>query len=338
MTLFADPAAFAAALYSLPAPDPAARKAAAQRQAELTKPAGSLGRLEEIALFMAGWQGNGRPRADRIAAAIFAGNHGCAAQGVSAFPPEVTAQMVANFEAGGAAINALTHACEASLSVVALDLDRPTADISRAPAMTERECLDALNRGAAAVPDDCQLFIPGEMGIANTTPAAALCMAAFGGSAADWAGRGTGIDDVALAAKRRVIETAAHLHGLHRATAFETLRRLGGREIAAIAGAVLAARLRRIPVLLDGFIVCAAIAPLARDVPGIVDHCLAAHQSAEAAHGRLLAALRLAPLLTLDMRLGEGSGAAVAAQIVHSALAAHNRMATFAEAAVAGVS
>ncbi|AKM09981.1 nicotinate-nucleotide--dimethylbenzimidazole phosphoribosyltransferase [Croceicoccus naphthovorans] len=337
MTFFATADAFTDALHSLPAPDLSASAAAEARQAQLTKPAGSLGRLEEIAVFMAQWQGNPRPRADRIAAVIFAGNHGCAVQGISAFPPEVTEQMVANFRDGGAAINALTHACGASLDVIALDLNRPTADISYGPAMSEGECLDALNSGAAAVSGECDLLLPGEMGIGNTTPAAALCAASFGGGAASWVGRGTGVDDATFARKRHLVARALVLHEQHCTSAFEALRRLGGREIVAMAGAMLAARQKRIPVMLDGFIACSAIAPLAREVPGIVDHCLAAHQSGEGAHGRLLAALRLQPLLALDMRLGEGSGAAVAAQIVRSALSAHDRMATFAEAAVAGV-
>lgn len=336
MTAFADLAGFAEALRSLPAPDTAAREAAAARQAQLTKPAGSLGRLEEIALFMAGWQGNAIPRADRVAAVVFAGNHGCAARGVSAFPVEVTAQMVANFHGGGAAINALAWSCGASLDVVALDLDRPTGDIAQSPAMSEEECLAALNAGAAAVPADCQLFLPGEMGIGNTTPAAALCAASLGGHAADWVGKGTGIDKAALVRKRQLVDDALALHAGDCESAFQILRRLGGREIAAMAGAVLAARQRRIPVLLDGFICCSAIAPMARFVPAITDHCLAAHRSAEGAHGRLLDALGLDPLLALDMRLGEGSGAAVAAQIVRSALAVHGEMATFEEAAVAG--
>lgn len=336
MTAFADPMAFTHALASLPKPDSGARAAALQRQSQLTKPAGSLGRLEDIALFMAGWQGTVQPQAERIAAVVFAGNHGCVARGVSAFPPEVTQQMVANFRQGGAAINALTKACGAELAIVELELDRPTGDIAQEPAMSVAECLDALNRGAAAVPDACDLFIPGEMGIGNTTPAAALCAAAFGGAADGWVGAGTGIGNEALARKRATVDAALSLHRAACCDAFEMLRRLGGREIAAMAGAVLMARHKRIPVLLDGFIGCAAIAPLAREAPWIVDHCLAGHRSAEAAHGRLLDALCLDPILSLDMRLGEGSGAAVAAQIVRSALAAHNTMATFAQASVAG--
>ena len=336
MIRFADRGAFARALASLPEADAPAVDAAAARQAVLTKPAGSLGRLEEIALFMAGWQGRERPRADRIRAAVFAGNHGVAARGVSAFPAAVTAQMVANFNAGGAAINALAAACGAELAIVPLDLDRPTADLCEAPAMSEADCLDAINAGAAVVRADSDLLFVGEMGIANTTPAAALCAQALGGAPDLWVGRGTGVDAEGIARKAEAVAVALALHGPHCSDAFETLRRLGGREIAAMAGAVLAARMAHVPVLLDGFICGAAVAPLARDNRAITAHCLAAHCSAEAGHARLLDALGLEPLLRLDMRLGEASGAAVAAQIVRSALAAHDGMATFAEAAVAG--
>lgn len=335
MIRFADPAAFAAALADLPSPDADALQAARQRQGELTKPAGSLGRLEEIATFMAGWQGASRPRADRVKAALFAGNHGVAARGVSAFPVEVTAQMVANFRSGGAAINALSRTCGAELSIVELDLARPTGDISVEPAMSEAECLAALNAGAAVVTADTDLLFVGEMGIGNTTPAAALCARAFGGEAAQWCGRGSGLDDPGMARKIEAVTRALSLHGRHCTTPFETLRRLGGREIAAMAGALLAARLQRVPVLLDGFIACAAIAPLVAANRAFADHCLAAHCSAEGGHARLLEHFGLEPLLRLDMRLGEGSGAAVAVHLVRAALAAHNEMATFREAAVA---
>ncbi|WP_423603786.1 nicotinate-nucleotide--dimethylbenzimidazole phosphoribosyltransferase [Sphingomonas sp. MS122] len=328
--------AFAAALRDLPQPDPAAVQAAAARQAELTKPAGSLGRLETIALFLAGWQGNARPVLDRGRAVIFAGNHGVAAQGVSAFPAEVTVQMVANFETGGAAINQLARHAGLELRIVALDLDRPTADFTREPAMSEAECRDALARGAAAVDAELDLLVVGEMGIANSTSAAALCARSFGGDARDWVGPGTGLDAAGQARKAAVVERALAAHAAAPRDAFETLRRLGGREIAAIAGAVLAARHLRVPVMLDGFIACAALAPLFAQQPGIVGHCLAGHCSAEPGHRRLLERFGLDPLLRLDMRLGEGSGAAVAVSIVRAALAAHNGMATFAEASVAG--
>nr|WP_025292916.1 nicotinate-nucleotide--dimethylbenzimidazole phosphoribosyltransferase [Sphingomonas sanxanigenens] len=332
---FPDIAAFDAALATLPAADEAAIEAARARQGQLTKPPGSLGRLEEIALFMAGWQGRAVPRIDHGRAVVFAGNHGVAAQGVSAFPPAVTAQMVANFEAGGAAINALSGSAGLALKVVPLALDRPTQDFTTAPAMSEAECLDALSAGAAAVEPGLDLLVLGEMGIANSTAAAALAARSFGGSALDWVGPGTGVTGAALMHKAAVIGRAIAVHADAPLTPFETLRRVGGREIAAIAGAVIAARHRRVPVLLDGFICCAAVAPLAAAVPAITAHCLAGHRSAEPGHGRLLDRLGLAPLLMLDMRLGEGSGAAVAAGIVRAALAAHAQMATFAEAGVA---
>ncbi|SEM97687.1 nicotinate-nucleotide-dimethylbenzimidazole phosphoribosyltransferase [Sphingomonas gellani] len=335
MIAFATPAAFAAALHDLPLPDGHSRAAAKARQAQLTKPPGSLGRLEDIATFMAGWQRRAIPTLDRGRVVVFAGNHGVAARGVSAFPPSVTAQMVANFDRGGAAINALAAAAGLQLRVVPLDLDRPTADIVEAPAMTEAECLAALNAGAAAVNPELDLIVLGEMGIANSTAAAALALASFGGDADDWVGPGTGVEGAALAAKRHAVTAAMARHGDAKGDSFETLRRLGGREIAAIAGAVVAARRVGVPVMLDGFICTAAIAPLAAANPAIVDHCVAGHVSAEPGHRRLLDRLSLDPLLSLGMRLGEGSGGAVAACVVRSALAAHAGMATFAEAGVA---
>jgi nicotinate-nucleotide--dimethylbenzimidazole phosphoribosyltransferase len=335
MIRIASPADFMQALDNLPRPDEDALNVARTRQCELTKPAGALGRLEDIAVFVAGWQANPRPAMDRVQAVVFAGNHGVAARGVSAFPVEVTAQMVANFHTGGAAINALSRASGAALSVIPLELDRPTGDISIEPAMSEAECLVAVNDGAAAVSADTQLLLVGEMGIGNTTPAAALSAAAFGGDAAQWCGKGSGVDSDGIARKIAAVEDALTLHLPHCHDPFETMRRLGGREIAAMAGAILAARRMRIPVLLDGFIACASIAPLVKQVPGFTDHCLAAHCSAEQAHAALLLHFGLAPLLQLGMRLGEGSGAALAVPIVRAALAAHNEMATFAEAAVA---
>ena len=334
MSSFASVQAFEVALANLRDADDDAASDARIRQGELTKPAGSLGRLEELAIFFAGWQGRARPQIARARAAIFAGNHGVTVHGVSAFPPSVTTQMVANFASGGAAINALSGAAGLELAVVALDLDRPTADFTGDAAMSEAECLDALNRGAAVLDTDLDLIVLGEMGIGNSTAAAALCARSFGGGAADWAGPGTGIDGHGVARKAAVIDRAIAFHVDAPRTAFETLRRVGGREIAAIAGAILRARQLGIPVLLDGFICTSAIAPLAADNPAIADHCLAGHCSAEPGHKRLLGRLDLDPLLALDMRLGEGSGAAVATNIVRSALAAHDKMATFTEAAV----
>ncbi|MES2419889.1 MAG: nicotinate-nucleotide--dimethylbenzimidazole phosphoribosyltransferase [Pseudomonadota bacterium] len=334
MTAFATPAGFLAALRGLPQADAAARSSAIARQGELTKPPGSLGRLEDIAVFMAGWQGNPLPRLHRGSAVVFAGNHGIVARGVSAFPASVTAQMVANFEHGGAAINALSRAAGLELKTVSLDLDRPTADFTQAPAMSEDECLAALNAGAAAVADAPDLVVLGEMGIGNSTTAAALCLASFGGSASDWVGPGTGVDDEGIARKIAVVEAGVTLHHEALTNPFETLRRLGGRELAAIAGAVVAARLAGVPVMLDGFICCAAIAPLAAACPDILAHCLAGHVSAEPGHRLLLERMGLDPLLSLGMRLGEGSGATTATLLVRAALAVHAEMATFAEAGV----
>ena len=316
----------------LPAADEAARAAARQRQDSLTKPPGALGRLEEIAVFLAGWQANPRPAIQRAQALVFAGNHGVCAQGVNPFPQEVTAQIVANFRNGGAAINQLCRANGAELQVIALDLDTPTGDISRGPAMDADDCLAAINAGAAAVDAQADILLLGEMGIGNSTIAAALAAACFGGTGADWAGRGTGSDDAGLARKITAIDAA--LAANPGRAPLQILTALGGREQASICGAILAARQHRIPVLLDGYICTAAAAPLYALDPVFLAHCLVGHLSAEPGHRRLLDAMDLKPVLDFDMRLGEGTGAALALGILRSALACHNGMATFAEAAV----
>jgi nicotinate-nucleotide--dimethylbenzimidazole phosphoribosyltransferase len=331
---FATVADFERAFADLPGPDATSITAAKVRQSQLTKPAGSLGRLEELAIFFAGWQGREKPSIDRGRVVVFAGNHGVTAQGISAYPAEVTVQMVANFEAGGAAINALAGAAGLELRVVALELERPTADFTVASAMTEEECLAALSAGASTVAPELDLLVVGEMGIGNSTSAAALCARSFGGAATEWVGPGTGLDTAGVAHKASVVERALLRHGDASRGAFETLRRLGGREIAAIAGAVLRARQVGIPVVLDGFISCSAVAPFAASVPQITEHCLAGHCSAEPGHARLLDKLKLEPLLRLGMRLGEGSGAALAVNVIRAALAVHAQMATFGEAGV----
>ncbi|WP_121062133.1 nicotinate-nucleotide--dimethylbenzimidazole phosphoribosyltransferase [Chachezhania antarctica] len=322
------------ALAAAPGPDEAALNGAAERNGMLTKPPGALGRLEDLAIWFAGWQGDPRPRVKAPQVIVFAGNHGVAARGVSAFPADVTVQMVANFEAGGAAINQLATETGARMDVVALDLDRPTGDFTETVAMDAEDGLAALNAGWMAVDPDTDLLVVGEMGIGNTTSAAALCLALYGGSAGDWTGRGTGVDDDRLQAKCKVVEDGVARHQ-GAGDGLDWLLALGGREVAAMAGAIAAARVRGIPVVLDGFICSAAAACLAEAVPGALDHCVAGHVSAEGAHGALLEKLGKAPLLSLGLRLGEGSGAALAVQIMKAAVACHSGMATFAEAGVA---
>ncbi|MDJ0826996.1 MAG: nicotinate-nucleotide--dimethylbenzimidazole phosphoribosyltransferase [Rhodobacter sp.] len=330
----ADMQGFRAVLETLPEPDAAALAAATTRNGQLTKPPGALGRLEDLAVWYAGWRGAARPRLDRPQVVVFAGNHGVAARGVSAFPADVTAQMVANFQAGGAAINQLAQAFGARIDVRALDLERPTQDFTAGPAMSDTELVAAMRAGWDAVDREGDLLIAGEMGIGNTTAAAAIAAGLFGGPAEDWVGRGTGVDDDGLALKAQVVRDglAYHLDAL--GDAFEVLRRLGGRELAAMAGAILRARVLRVPVILDGFICCAAAAVLERSAAGALDHCVAGHRSAEAGHGRLLERLGKPPILALELRLGEGSGAAVALGVLKAAVACHSGMATFAEAGV----
>ena len=320
----------------LPRGDVRAAEAATVRQKTLTKPPGSLGRLEELAIWLACWQGRETPRLGRVTIAVFAGNHGIAARGVSAYPPAVTEQMVANFAAGGAAINQIAKLAGADLQVVPIELARPTRDFTVAPAMEVEEFLDAVDIGYRTVPPDSDLVAVGEMGIANTTTAATLCAALLGGGGERWAGRGTGVDDAGLARKRAAIDAALDFHRIISGDPLSVAAALGGRELAAMAGAVLAARRHHIPVLLDGFVATAAIVPLARLEPGILDHCRAGHVSAESGHRALLGELGLDPLLDLDMRLGEASGAGVAILLLRAALACHAGMATFSEAGVSG--
>ncbi|MEO1680313.1 MAG: nicotinate-nucleotide--dimethylbenzimidazole phosphoribosyltransferase [Pseudomonadota bacterium] len=323
----------AAVLAALPTADDTARADARARQDTLTKPPGALGQLEDVAVWLAGWQGTPRPRVENALMLVFAGNHGVTAQGVSPFPAAVTAQMVANFAAGGAAINQLCKWAGAALDVVPLELDRPTADFTEGPAMGADETLAAMQAGAAAIRPGADLLALGEMGIGNTTVASALACALFGGPATDWVGPGTGSDAGGIARKAEVVARATARHaGL---TPLAILAALGGREQAAIAGAVLEARLRGIPVVLDGFICTAAAAPLAAAQPDALDHCIVGHMSAEPGHARLLTALGKTGLVDLGLRLGEGSGAALALGLVQAALACHNGMATFAEAGVA---
>ena len=318
----------------LPGGDTMSADAVVRRQAQLTKPPGSLGRLEKLIAWLAAWQGRNPPQLQQVRILVFAGNHGITARGVSAYPAEVTTQMVANFAAGGAAINQLARTAGADLRVVPMSLDKPTADFTMMAAMNEQEFLAAVTTGYDAVPPQADLICLGEMGIGNTTSAAALAAGLFGGDGLCWAGYGTGIDHQGIARKRAAIDDALARHAAILGDPLATAAALGGRELAAILGATLAARRQKVPVVLDGFVSTAAAAPLKKLRADALDHCIAGHVSAEAAHRRLLAELGLLPLVDLEMRLGEASGAAVAVLLLRAALACHTGMATFAEAGV----
>jgi len=319
----------------LPGPDGAAAAAVRARDAVLTKPAGSLGKLEGIAEWVAAWQGRSPPAVTRPVVAIFAANHGVAERGVSAFPAVVTRQMVENFAAGGAAINQICATFDLGLKVFDLALDRPTPDIVVADAFDERGCAATIAFGMEAVAGGVDLLCLGEMGIGNTTIAAAIFHALYGGDPRGWVGRGTGVDDAGLERKAEAVGAAvSRLAG--EADPLEILRRLGGREIAALFGAIAAARSQRVPVVVDGFVTTAAAALLHALRPDAIDHCLFAHRSAEAAHGAVLERLGRRPLLDLQLRLGEGTGAALAAGLIKAAVATHSGMATFDQAGVAG--
>ena len=326
-----------ALIRQMPKADEAASAAAREREGQLTKPAGSLGRLEAIAEWLAGWQGTARPHVDRPLVAVYAGNHGVVAQGVSPFPASVTQAMVANFTAGGAAINQICKAFDISLKVYELALEMPTGDITQEPALDERACAGTMAFGMEALASEPDLLVLGEMGIGNTTVAAAIFHALYGGKAEDWVGRGTGVDDEGL--KRKIVRrarrgrapqgasdrSARSSRAARRARNRGDRRRDPRRADAPHAGA--ARRLRRLhrPPR------CCT-----RSIRSALDHCLAGHVSAERAHAEVLKRLGKTPLLDLGMRLGEGSGAALAVAIVKAAVACHNGMATFAEAGVAG--
>lgn len=325
---------FRALLTALPGPDEESRNKTRAHDLQLTKPPGSLGKLEEIAEWLSAWQHRSPPRMERPMVAVFAGNHGVVDQGVAAYPQAVTAQMVTNFQSGGAAVNQICKTFDLGLKVFELALEHPTRDITQDAALDEKDCAAAMAYGMEAIAGGCDLLCIGEMGIGNTTIAAALACALFGGEAKDWVGRGTGVDDEGVARKISAVTRAIKLHSAHLDDAFEVLRRLGGREFAAMAGAILAARMEKVPVLIDGYVATAAAAVLYKANPSALDHCIVAHRSAEQAHDRLIKAIGKEPLLDLGLRLGEGSGAALAAGLVKAACNLHSGMATFASAGV----
>jgi nicotinate-nucleotide--dimethylbenzimidazole phosphoribosyltransferase len=321
-------------LATMPGPDEDARAVTRARDKELTKPPGSLGKLEMLVEWMATWQGRHPPRVQRPVVAVFAGNHGVVEEGVAAYPQAVTAQMVANFQSDGAAVNQICKTYDLGLKVFELALEQPTNNITKEAALSESDCAATLAYGMEAIAGGCDLLCIGEMGIGNTTIASALCAGLWGGKGADWVGPGTGVDAAGLARKADAVDRAITLHKPHLSDPLETLRRLGGREFAAMAGAILSARMERVPVLIDGFVATAAAAVLYKADPTALDHCIVAHCSAEPGHRKLLKLINKEPLLDLGMRLGEGSGAALAAGIVRAACNLHEGMATFSSAGV----
>ncbi|HLP68768.1 MAG TPA: nicotinate-nucleotide--dimethylbenzimidazole phosphoribosyltransferase [Rhizobium sp.] len=324
---------FRALLRDLPGPETASLIAARDRDRQLTKPPGSLGRLEEIAMWLAAWTGR-PPAVNRPLVAIFAGNHGVTKHGITPFPPSVTQQMVENFAAGGAAINQICATFDLGLKIFDLALDYPTGDITCEAALSERDCAATMAFGMEAIAGGTDLLCIGEMGIGNTTIAAAINLALYGGTAEEWVGPGTGSHGELLERKINAVKTAVEFHRAHLDDPLEVLRRLGGREIAAMAGAILAARVQRIPVLIDGYVATSAAAILKAANPSALDHCLIGHVSGEPGHLKAIEKLGKTPLLALGMRLGEGSGAALAAGIVKAAAACHAGMATFESAGV----
>ncbi|MDH4981917.1 nicotinate-nucleotide--dimethylbenzimidazole phosphoribosyltransferase [Hyphomicrobium sp. D-2] len=339
-----------------PKPSEDHRAAAEQRQGQLTKPPGSLGALELLAVRLASLQATERPSGQRAPIILFAGDHGVTAQGVSAYPSDVTVQMLHNFANGGAAVSVLARELNVPLTVVDVGTlgeadiagvisDKPrrgTRDFSREAAMTDAELAFAFDAGKRAVQGataaGADLVILGEMGIGNTTSAAAIATAFLACRAQDVVGAGTGLDNDGIRHKAQVIDASLSLHGLDRgeASPIEVLRCVGGLEITALAGAMIAAAQRRIPVLVDGFIVTVAALAACRINPDCVPWLIYSHRSAERGHRLVLDALAAEPILDLKLRLGEGSGAGLALPVLRLACALHNQMATFEEASVSG--
>lgn len=335
-------------------PDEDAAAAARARQGELTKPPGALGDLEAFAITLAGWQGRVLPRLDRVHIAVFAADHGVTDEGVSAFPSAVTAEMIKNFVCGGAAISVLARALNATLEVINLGtigqgviagiydvaLGPGTANFVNGPAMTEAQLEGALEAGRQSIEralgHGAQLYVGGDMGIGNTTAAAALACALLSAKPEALAGPGTGLDERGVARKAAVIRRALDKHSGHLRTPRHALQRLGGFEIAALAGAYVRCAQLGLPALIDGFISGAAALVASRMRPGAQAWWLFAHRSKEPGHAAILTELEARPLLDLGMRLGEGSGAAVAVPLLRLACELHAGMATFAEAGVSG--
>lgn len=318
--------------------DQAAMAAARARQDILTKPQGALGRLEEISIQLAGMTGQPVPKIGKKVVVVFAADHGVTAEGVSAYPAEVTPQMVANFAAGGAAINVLARHVGAEVRVIDMGVGQPTANIARGPAMSREDAVTCIERGIAAANDEiaagATLLATGDMGIGNTTASSAIVAALTGQPVRQVTGRGTGVTDEQFEAKVATIERALRTNQPDPNDALDVLSKVGGFEIAAIAGLILGGAAKRVPVLVDGFISGAGQLVAAKLYPRSVDYTFAAHRSFEIGHAIVLNQLGQLPILSLDMRLGEGTGAALAMSIVEGAAKILAEMATFAEAGV----
>lgn len=318
-------------LASIAHADEQAATAVAERAGKVLRPVGALRRLDELAAWLAGWQRTDEPRVDRPVVIIFGGDHGVTSDGVSAYPSSVTAAMMDAIRAGSATASVMARELGASLQVVDVGVGTPTGNIRYESAMTEREFQRSVESGRAAVSalDAADLLVLGEIGIGNTTAAAAVAMALLGGESRDWVGPGSGLDSEGLGHKRRVVEEAVgRISWSH---PLQVLREVGGWELAALAGAVIEARRRSLPVLLDGFVVASAVVPLEIAHPGYLDHCWPAHVSAEPGHRRLVHELGKPPILDLGMRLGEGTGALTAVPIVSLAARSVVDVATFEE-------
>jgi nicotinate-nucleotide--dimethylbenzimidazole phosphoribosyltransferase len=321
----------ASLIRSAPRADAAGREAVAERAANVLRPTGALARLDEIAAWLAGWQRTEKPRVDAPAVIVFVGDHGVAERGVSAYPASVTAAMLRALREGVATATAMARTIGAEVRIVDMGVGSPTGDITVAPALDANEFAESFDLGRSAVASTpCDLLVLGEMGIGNTTPAAAIACALYGGPGEQWTGRGTGVDDETWKRKVAAVE-AARSRLRESAGPIEILREVGGAELAATAGAIVEARVRSIPIVLDGFVVTASAAPLEALVQGALDHCIAGHRSPEPGHSLLLEKLAKEPLLDLGMRLGEGSGALAAVPIVRLAAAAVVEVSTFEE-------
>lgn len=323
-----------ALLARMPGPSQACVEEVQARNQELAKPVGALGRLEEIPEWLAAWQGRSQPRIDRPTVVVFAANHGVLAQGVSPASPSLTRQMLETFAAGGGAINQVCATFGLGFKVFDLALDIPTADITRDAALDEKSAAATIAFGMEAISGGVDLLCLGDLGAGNGIVAAAICAALFGGDARDWVVRDPADDDARLAHKIAAVEKALDLHRAHAGDPLEIMRRLGGREICAIAGAIVAARMERVPVILDGYVVTAAAALLQAVDATALDHCLAGHVATGSPHRALLQKLGKTPLLDLGISIGEGFGAAMAAGVVKAALACHADMATREQAGV----